>query len=184
MLRLHHRWGSLMQGLAAFLFQQAIESLEPGHPQIVGPLRRCSCRRPRSCLTFASECWEMVANTGDTWAELYGAPFADDVVMSIADSNLLCAASAARAIQFWEPGGAVSTPLLLWAKRHFPGIWEANAVEAFQLPQVPKMIQELPSYEDKIKERRDLANTTSSLENNIRLWGKLKGTMMSMFRHE
>src|SRR5580704_13645274 len=86
-------------GLSPFLFQQAIESLEPGHPQIVGPLKRCLVHPDPFNVRF--RVLEMVANTGDTWAELYGAPFADDVVMSIADSNLLCAASAARAVQFW-----------------------------------------------------------------------------------
>lgn len=165
--------------LSPFLFQQAMEALGPGHPQICGPLKR-NLTNPDDT-NVRLKVLEMVAQTGRGWADLFGAPFADEVVLSIADSNLLCAANACHAVQCWEPGEGVSTPLLLWAKRHLPGLWEVAAIEASQLPTVKKMIEELPSYQANFEQRRELPNSNPSLENNIRLWGKFKGMMMSVF---
>lgn len=167
-------------GLSPFLFQQALEALGPGNPQICGPLKRNLVNPDDTNVRL--HILEMIAQTGRGWADLFGAPLADEVVISIADSNLLCAANACHAVQCWEPiEGHVSTPLLLWAKRHLPGLWEITEVNAGQLPTVKKMIEELPSYEANFQQRRELPNGSPSLENNIRLWGKFKGTMMSVF---
>jgi len=166
-------------GLSAFLFQQALNELGPGHPQICGPLKRGLTNPDDTNVRL--KVLEMIAQTGNGWAEQFGAPLADEVVLSIADSNLLCAANACHAVQSWEPGGKVSTPLLLWAKRHLPGLWEVTAVHASEVPPVQKMMQELPSYQANLEIRRDLPSGSVSLENNIRLFGKFKGTLMSVF---
>ena len=123
----------------------------------------------------------MVARTGRGWVELYGPQFADEIVFSIADSNVQCAANACHAIQCWDPDDGSSSALLLWGKRHLPGLWEVAAVQVAELPLVKLMIQELPSYQEKINERRELPSSTPSMENNVRLYGKLKGTIMSIF---
>jgi len=166
--------------LSPFLFQQALDALGQGNPQICLPLKR-NLTNPDDT-NVRLKVLEMLAETGRGWADLYGAQLADEVVLSIADSNLLCAANACHAVQCWEPiEGHVSTPLLLWAKRHVPGLWEPTAVHPSQLPPVKKMIEELPSYQANFELRRELPNQSPSLENNIRLWGKFKGTMMSVF---
>ena len=166
-------------GLSPFLFKQALDALGPGHPQICGPLKRCLVNEDDANIRL--KVLEMIAETGRGWANQFGAPIADDVVLSMADSNLLCAAYACRAVQFWEPGEKVSTPLLLWAKRHLPGLWEAAAVQPADIPSVQKMIQELPSYAANLEVRRELNNSHPSLDNNIRLWGKFKGMMKAAF---
>lgn len=166
-------------GLSPFLFQKALEELGPGHPQICGPLKRALSSPDDANVRL--KVLEMIAETGRGWADQFGAQLADEVVMSIADANLLCAVNACRAVQSWEPGEGVNTPLLSWAKRHLPGLWEASEVEAKQLPTVQTMIQELPSYQANFELRRDLPNGTPSLENNIRLFGKFKGTLVSVF---
>jgi len=166
-------------GLSTYLFQQAIQELGPGHPQICGPLSK-GLVSPDD-LNVRLKVLEMIARTGRGWAEIYGVRFADEIVLSVADSNLQCAANACHAIQQWEPDGEVSSALLLWGKRHFPGRWEVPAIQVAQLPTVKDMIAELPSYETKLNERRELPNSSPSLENNIRLFGKFKGTMMTVF---
>jgi len=165
--------------LSPYLFQEALEALGHGHPQICGPLKRCLVSPDDANVRL--RVLEMIAKTGNGWAAVYGGPFADEIVLSIADSNLHCAANACIAVQVWEPEDGVTTPLLLWAKRHVPGLWDVHAVEAVHLPSVQKMMAELPAYEDKLKERRELPNSSPALDNNIRLWGKFKGTMMAVF---
>ncbi len=166
-------------GLSPFLFQKAFEALGPGNPQICGPLKRALVNQDDGNIRV--RVLEMIAETGRGWANQFGAVLADEVVLSIADSNLLCAAYACRAVQSWEPNEGVSTPLLLWAKRHLPGLWEAQAVQAAEIPSVQKMIQELPSYAANLEIRRELHNSTQSLENNVRLYGKFKGMLKSAF---
>ncbi len=166
-------------GLSPYLFQQAMEALGPGHPQICGPLKKGLISPDDENVRL--RVLEMIARTGPGWADLYGVQMADEIVLSIADSNVRCAANACHAVQCWEPGGAVSTALLLWGKRHLPGLWDVADVQAVQLPTVKDMIQELPSYAERLNDRRELPNSSPSLENNIRLWGKFKGTLMSVF---
>lgn len=167
-------------GLSPYLFQQAMEELGPGNPQICGPLRQ-GLVSPDD-INVRLRVLEMVAKTGLGWVELYGIQFADEIVLSIADSNVECAANACHAIQNWDPeDGGMNSALLLWGKRHLPGLWEVSAVQVAQLPPIKLMLQELQTYDAKIQERRDLPTSTVSLENNIRLFGRFKGTMMSVF---
>ncbi len=166
-------------GLSPYLFQEVLNELGNGNPQICLPLKRALVNEDD--MNVRLRVLELIGETGPGWADIFGPQIADAVVLSIADSNPKCAAYACRAIQYWEDGGEVSTPLLHWAKRHLPGLWEAGAVEPAQMPSIPKMIQELPSYVANIEERRSLNNTHPSLENSIRLWGKVKGMMLSMF---
>lgn len=166
-------------GLSPYLFQQAMEQLGPGNPQICGPLKRGLVSPDDANVRL--RILEMVAKTGRGWVALYGVPFADEIVLSIADSNVSCAANACHAVQNWSPEDGGQSVLLSWAKRHLPGLWEVAAIEVKQLPTLKTMLLELPSYEAKLQERRELPNGAPSLENNIRLYGKLKGTMMSVF---
>ncbi len=165
--------------VSPYLFQQALEELGPGHPQICGPLKRCLVHPDD--MNVRLKVLQMVGHTGHGWVQIYGPQFADEVVLSIADSNLLCAANACHAIQYWDTEEPVSTALLHWAKRKLPGVWEVAGVDPTDLPSIKVMLQELPSYQGRIEDRRDLPNSNPSLENNIRLFGKLKGTLMSMF---
>lgn len=165
--------------LSPFLFQAALEALGPAHPQICGPLKRDLTHPDDMNVRF--KVLEMLAKTGAAWVRLYGLPFADEVVLSMADSNLMCAACAGIAVQSWEHDGAATTQLLSWGKRHTPGNWDVNSVEAVHLPTVRQMLADLPGFEERIKLRRELPNSSPSLENNIRLWGRLKGMMLSVF---
>ena len=177
---LHSLQNGRSNRLSPFLFHKALEDLGPGHPQICGPLKRGLVSEDD--INVRLRVLDMISGTGRGWADQFGAQFADEVVLSIADSNLLCAANACCAVQSWNPDSGVSTPLLVWAKRHLPGLWEPGAVEAGQIPSVPKMIKELPSYAANLQQRRDLNNSDPSLENSIRLFGKLKGIMLTAFK--
>ncbi len=164
--------------LSPFLFQSALEELGPGNPQICTTLSKHLVHPDDMNIRF--KVLEMIAKTGQSWVGLYGGRFADDIVLSMADSNLRCAACAAISLQLWEPDGKVSTPLLTWGLRHLPGVWDVHTVEPVHLPRVRTMISELPAFADKIRERRELPNSDPSLENNIRLWGRFKGTILSV----
>lgn len=166
-------------GLSPYLFQEALGQLGPGHPQICGPLMKALLNEDDNNIRV--RVLEMVGEVGPGWANTFGAQMADAVVLSIADSNPRCAAFACRAVQFWDEDSGISTRLLLWAKRHLPGLWDAGSIEPAQMPSVPLMMQELASYAEKIDERRSLNNSIPSLDNNIRLFGKVKGLMRSVF---
>ena len=165
--------------LSSYLFQRALEELGPGSPQICGPLRQALISPDD--INVRLRVLDMIAKTGRGWVQVYGVPFADEIVLSIADSNIECAANACHAVQQWDPEGGMNSVLLLWGKRHLPGLWEVAAVQVAQLPPLKVMLQELPTYEAKLVERRELPTSTGSLENNVRLFGKFKGTMMSVF---
>jgi hypothetical protein len=166
-------------GLSPYLFQRALEELGPGNPQICGPLRQALVSPDD--INVRLRVLDMIAKTGHGWVQIYGIPFADEIVLSIADSNIECAANACHAVQNWDPGDGMNSVLLLWGKRHLPGLWEIAAVQVAQLPPLKLMLQELPTYETKLLERRELPTSTGSMENNVRLFGKFKGTMMSVF---